>query len=484
MAEQPTTTKPRTVLQYSKPLVIGVFLMLYSYQGFLFGLNEAVKLLLKDKGAADSDLAVLSLTTSPFYLKFIIAPFMDVYYSKWIGKRMTWILPISLVASFLFFAFADSIEAWIESKDFKNLAILIFLQFVIIAIQDVAIDGMVCEILNEEDFEKGSLIQTLGQTVGPFLCCNVFILIVSPKFGKETLGLDSELVSIPVFIRFLGVLVIASSIFSAAVVNEKGTNILQIDSDKSLASTNQKSSSPAAVKGDDTQECNEMTFSELMSLIPRMFTQKHIRNLQILPAIFEVFLLFTDSNCFLKLLDKGFDLLYLNEFEMYFFVLDLIVLVILGKMNILENLWKYYRISVDVLFLNAVFFWIAFYFLPLEFKKTWMVYLVVYKLVRYLSSIKFTASSVFIQFVADKSCGGSYLTIVYSCHNFCRMNIPAALLRLTKVTGFVPIVMGTFAYDLMFRLLGYRNRWIAYFDSTAKSAYALKTSSDMNKKLK
>ena len=460
-------TLQRKHLRYSKPVIISVFFMLYSYQGFLFGLNEAIKLLLKEKGAADSDLSLQALTTSPFYLKFIAAPFLDVYYSKRIGKRMTWILPISLIASAFFFLFADKMEHWLIEKNYESLALLTFIQFVFIAIQDVAIDGMVCEVLNPEDFEKGSLMQTLGQTVGPFLCCNLFILLISPKFAEKQFGMENSLITMPDFIRFLGIMVLASSAFSLAVVNEKGTNIVVID--EPISEKGQ-----ALVQVELAVEVHEPSFFELLSLIPKMFVHPNVRYLLIHPAIFELFLIFTDSNCFLKLLEKGFDLLYLNEFEMYFFALDLIILAILGKMNILDNLWKYYSFSVDALYVNAVGFWLAFYFLPIEYTKTWIVYLVVYKLVRYLSSVKFTAASVYTQYVADRSCGGSFLTIVYSAHNFCRLNIPALIFRVTKFTGFMPLVICLGIYDLIFRVSGVRNRWVRYFEKAQPHQFALK----------
>ena len=87
---------------------------------------------------------------------------MDVYYSGRFGKRMSWIIPISIVSAILYFIFAYSYEGWLESKDTVALAGFLFIQFVLVAIQDVAIDGMVCEILKPADYEKGSLMQTLG----------------------------------------------------------------------------------------------------------------------------------------------------------------------------------------------------------------------------------------------------------------------------------------------------------------------------------
>ena len=437
--------------KYSRPLFIFCFFLLYIYQGFQFGLNEAFRQILKAKHLDDGELSWLSLSSSPFYMKFLIAPFMDVYFSRKIGKRFTWIIPTTILSCAIYFATAQKIEDLLEQKDAFSLFVINFIQILLIATQDVAIDGMVCEILNPEDYEKGSLMQTLGQMVGPMVACNVFNILISPEFAKQKLGLDSQLVSVPTFIRMMGFFVAGSTTFTFFMMNESH-----------ITSTEQT----GVVH-------TEQSFGELIRMIPSMFLNKNIRNLLLIPLLFESFLLFSDSSNMLKLIDKGFDLLFLNELELVFFAVDLLVIFMMSKLRILENVWKIYQTCHDILFGAALLFWFFYYFVSLEENRNlWVGFLIAFKIIKYLSLVKFTSLVVFQQYVADKRYGGSYLTINASVNNFSRMNIPYLLLRLTGYVGFDYVLAAVLVYDLVFRLV-FRSRWIEYFKKSSPEDFAL-----------
>lgn len=62
----------------------------------------------------------------------------------------------------MYFWFGPQFEEMIENDQSIKLGTILFIICLIVAIQDIAIDGMVCDILNEEDYKGGSLMQTLG----------------------------------------------------------------------------------------------------------------------------------------------------------------------------------------------------------------------------------------------------------------------------------------------------------------------------------
>ena len=97
-----------------------------------------------------------------------------------------------------------------------------------------------------------------------------------------------------------------------------------------------------------------------------MLTHPNIRYLLIQPVVLELFISFTRNLTYIKLMEKGFDLDFLNEFEMYFFVLDLLVIFLIGRLNVLDNLWRIYKVSTDILFANCVLFWLMYYFVSKE----------------------------------------------------------------------------------------------------------------------
>jgi hypothetical protein len=55
--------------------------------------------------------------TSPGYLKILLAPFLDFYFIKSIGKNKTWIVLFSIVLIFLSLTIGLRIDDYIESKN-------------------------------------------------------------------------------------------------------------------------------------------------------------------------------------------------------------------------------------------------------------------------------------------------------------------------------------------------------------------------------
>ena len=437
---------------YNRIVMIFIFFLLYSYQGLMLGLNEAYRLILKSNKVSDGDIAWLGISSSPFYLKFIIAPVMDTKFYRKIGKRFSWIIPTTIFICTLMYVFAEKTEEWLEQNKSYNLFLMNFALFLFIATQDVAIDGMVCEVLNPEDYEKGALMQTLGQSVGPMIACNVFILLISKEFAASSLNRENALITISGFIRFLAIYIFVCTVVAYFAINEKNM---------------------VTVEGDDSDLPHELSLKELLGLIPRMFTDVNIRKVLVMPALFEAFILFTDACAYLKLIEKGFKLVFLNKFDLYFFIIDITVIFVLGRVNILENVWKYYKISIDVLYVNSFVFWLVYYLMPKDgYENTWIFYMIVYKIIRYMTTVKFTTSFVYVQWIADKSCGGSYLTIVASCFNFFRLNISSFLLKCTSFIPFIVVLVIVLVYDGVFRGV-WREKFIRYYSDSKPEVFLL-----------
>jgi len=175
---------------YSRPLMIFLFFMLYILQGFLFGLSISTKMILRQRGASLADLVPLTTVAYPFFFKFIFAPLVDVYKFPTIGRRISWIVPTGIITACLYLYYGPRLDEMVSNLDTFNIAIILFSICFFVALQDIAIDGMVCDILNEEDYKAGTLMQTLGQIVGPFLSANIYLLLSSEKVCKDMFGID------------------------------------------------------------------------------------------------------------------------------------------------------------------------------------------------------------------------------------------------------------------------------------------------------
>ena len=76
----------------------------------------------------------MSLIQSPFFFKFLIAPFMDFNYVRKIGRRMSWIIPTGIVSSVLFWYLGFSIEDLIREGNGFQLSLVMFVICLFIAV--------------------------------------------------------------------------------------------------------------------------------------------------------------------------------------------------------------------------------------------------------------------------------------------------------------------------------------------------------------
>jgi len=92
--------------------------------GLAFG---SVPFLLKSK-LSYSQIGFFSLATYPYSLKLLWSPIVDAIYSKKVGRRKSWIIPIQLLTGSLFFWLGNHVDVMFteEKPDVFTLTILFF----------------------------------------------------------------------------------------------------------------------------------------------------------------------------------------------------------------------------------------------------------------------------------------------------------------------------------------------------------------------
>lgn len=95
-----------------------IFLIfLYFLQGIPLGLKASLPYLLSSRRATYSHQALFSLASWPFSLKLLWAPIVDSIYSKSIGRRKSWLVPIQYLIGFFMLFFADYVHSILEQKE-------------------------------------------------------------------------------------------------------------------------------------------------------------------------------------------------------------------------------------------------------------------------------------------------------------------------------------------------------------------------------
>ncbi len=140
-------------------------------------MSAVFPLLLKEKGASYTDLAMFSLSSWPFALKLLWAPIVDSTALPFLGKRKSWLLLSQVSIAAVLYHLASTYEELLADKAIGKLTALFFLLYFLAATQDVAVDGWALTMLPESHVGYAGTCNSVGQTLGYFLAFSGFIAL-------------------------------------------------------------------------------------------------------------------------------------------------------------------------------------------------------------------------------------------------------------------------------------------------------------------
>ncbi|CAG8434599.1 6984_t:CDS:10 [Ambispora gerdemannii] len=166
---------------------ITLLVILYLLQGIPIGLAfGSIPFLLKSK-LTYGELGIFSLASYPYSLKLLWSPIVDATFSKKIGRRKSWIIPIQLFMGVVFFWLGNNIDDMLTRRA-PNVYVLTIIFFSLIffsATQDVAVDGWALTLLSKDNLSYASTAQTIGINTGYFLSFTVFLAFNSEDFSNK-----------------------------------------------------------------------------------------------------------------------------------------------------------------------------------------------------------------------------------------------------------------------------------------------------------
>lgn len=206
-----------------------ILIALYSFQGVLLSFYmSTLSIFLVEKGASLSEIAILHLSLLPFSFKLIYAPFLDVFYIHSLGKRRTYLLISNYILSILLFLGSFYIEEWISQKEIYTLMYFGFVCIFLLALQDIAADGLGSDVFQGDQSIYASLSQNIGINIGMIISSYVLVQLNSPKFCQKYLSfLAEENKGILEISHFL--IICGFSLFIITLILQK--NILENDAD-------------------------------------------------------------------------------------------------------------------------------------------------------------------------------------------------------------------------------------------------------------
>lgn len=198
------------------------------------GLCGSIPIILRENGVSYENLSIFSLVSLPFSLKLLWAPLVDSIYIPSVGRRKSWLVPIQTLSGLLLIYGSYRISHWMKPSSailledpsssptrdphdpsdlhhhhlpsISPLISYFLVLYLLMATQDIAVDGWALTLLSRENVAYGTLCNAIGQTLGYILANQGFLIASDPHWCQKVLNLSSPLVTLSSFMFFWGVL--------------------------------------------------------------------------------------------------------------------------------------------------------------------------------------------------------------------------------------------------------------------------------------
>ncbi len=183
---------------YGKLVMLGVLHMAQYFPAAFTGV--ALPAIFRQEGLPLESFWLLALPGYPRWIKFLIALIVDNYGIESIGYRKTWIIPCTVIGTALYAALSFIPPSVVAVY---TIVTILFMKSLIMAAQDIAVDGYAAESMNDAERPIGtSLIVFLAVTAG--VLGNLVVGLVDQFGWKPTMLAASLLLlgfAMPAIIR-------------------------------------------------------------------------------------------------------------------------------------------------------------------------------------------------------------------------------------------------------------------------------------------
>lgn len=406
-------------------LNFSVLVVLYTLQGVPVGLAfGSVPFILKLK-VSYSQVGIFSLASYPYSLKLLWSPIVDAVYSKKVGRRKSWILPVQIVSGFTLLYLGLVIDNLMEDpmQYLTRITVCFFLLVFLCATQDIAVDGWALTCLSPESLSFASTAQTIGMNCGYFLSFTVFLALSSPDFANKYLRsvpLEHGLFSLGSYLTFWGWMYI---IVTGVVyfIPEEPLHLQKRNLDK-FSADHYKNEDHHNRPGDGTKKF----WYELKSVYSAMLQVLKLPNVQTFVCILLVAKLgfqTNDAATNLKLLEKGLSKEDLSITVLIDFPFEIIFGYYAGRWSSGKSPLKPWLFGFAGRLLSAFWAHMILLFLPqiTDGKISYKVFLLIivqHLLGSFMGTIQFVSLCAFHTKIADPAIGGTYMTTLNTLSNY------------------------------------------------------------------
>lgn len=402
-----------------------VLIVLYTLQGVPVGLAfGSVPFILKGK-VSYSQVGIFTLASYPYSLKLLWSPVVDSMYSKKMGRRKSWIIPVQLVSGVTLLYLGMVINDLMDdpARYLTKITFSFFLLVFLCATQDIAVDGWALTCLSPESLSFASTAQTIGMNCGYFLSFTVFLALSSPDFANKylrKLPIDKGLFDLGGYLAFWGwmYLVVTAIMY---FIPEEPPHLRGRSFDK-LSTSHYKDED----HHNRPHEGSKKYLHDLKHVYSSMIQVLKLPNVQ----TFVVILLFAklgfqvnEAATNLKLLEKGFSKEDLSITVLIDFPFEMIFGYYAGRWSSGKSPLRPWLFGFAGRLVAALWAHLILLFFPkiesgqVSFK-LFLLIIAQHLLGSFMSTIQFVSLCAFHTKIADPAIGGTYMTTLNTLSNY------------------------------------------------------------------
>ncbi|EFJ47264.1 hypothetical protein VOLCADRAFT_81605 [Volvox carteri f. nagariensis] len=398
-----------------------LLVLLYMVQGVPLGLSTGALPFMLSSKLSYTQMGIFALSSYPYSLKLLWSPIVDSLYSRWLGRRKSWIVPIQLITAYLLITCADWIQSLYDQADVGTLTWLFGVVVFLMATQDIAVDGWALTLLSPANVSYASTCQTVGQTTGIFTSFTVFLALQDPAFCNSVLGSqpsDVGLVSLAGYMRFWGWGFAAVTVIIALAVKENNGPRVTLKGAAEFRG--------AAVSEKRSNNEGSVAVSELRDAYVQLWRVIRLPAVWRLTALllsYRLGVLAAEGAASLKLIDKGVAKEALAFLVLFQFPLELLSAVIAGRWAASHSpYWPFItgywlRLVTATATVAVTVAFPAGASSLADHSRAFGALAAVSLATSFVSYLGFTAQGSFFNTVSDPDMGGTYLTLLNTIAN-------------------------------------------------------------------
>lgn len=402
-----------------------VLIVLYTLQGVPVGLAfGSVPFILKGK-VSYSQVGIFSLASYPYSLKLLWLPIVDAIYSRKLGRRKLWILPVQTVLGITLLYLGMVINAYMEdpAKHLSTITFCFFLLVFLCATQDIAVDGWALTCLSPESLSFALTAQTIGMNCGYFLSFTVFLALSSPDFANKYLRkvpLDEGLFTLGGYLSFWGWMYLIVTVVMYFIPEEpphlKGKHY-----DK-LATSHYKDEDHHNKPLEGGQRYLH-DLKHVYSLMIQVLKLPNVQTFVVILLLAKLGFQVNEAATNLKLLEKGFSKEDLSITVLIDFPFEMIFGFYAGRWSSGKSPLRPWLFGFAGRLIAALWAHLILLFFPkiengqISFK-IFLLIIVQHLLGSFMSTIQFVSLCAFHTKIADPAIGGTYMTTLNTLSNY------------------------------------------------------------------